>query len=44
MFGTLALWNYTSLDVEFKGSTVSFFALLKDCVDYWSVFFKQRVP
>jgi len=42
VFGTLALWNYTSLDVEFKGNTVRFIDLLKDCVDYWNGFFKQH--
>jgi hypothetical protein len=42
--GLLTLWNYTSLDVEFKGNTVSFIDLLRDCVDYWRVLFKQHVP
>jgi hypothetical protein len=44
VFGTLALWNYTSLDVEFKGNTVLFIDLLKDCVLYWNVFFNQHFP
>jgi hypothetical protein len=44
VFGSLALWNYTSLDVEFKGNTVRFVDLLKECVDYWRVFFKHHFP
>ena len=43
VFGTLALWNYTSLDVEFEGNTVRFFDLLKACIDCWRVFFNETL-
>jgi hypothetical protein len=41
IFGTLALWSYTALTVEFKGNTVKFLDVLRACLEYWDTLFQK---